>query len=180
MKKLHLIVFTALALVPVLSPCTRAGYVSDQKQTLRGIEALLIVIGPLPPEIKELEVTREQLRTEAASAIRRAGITVVPLEAFPTLDPYLYFTISTAYKQRYLSYTLQSELKQLVYLGRDRNTSCDATTWTRKKTGITERAHAKSEITGNIRHLVERFIADYQAAHHRESATPPGGGGDGR
>ena len=180
MKKLRFIIFIALALVPVLSPRTGAEYVSDQKGTLRGIEALLIVIGQLPPEVKELGLTREQLRTEVASAIRLAGITVVPLEAFPTLDPYLYITITTVYREPHLSYSLQSELKQLVYLGRDKGISCDATTWTRKKTGITERAHAKSEITGNIRRLVEKFITDYKAVHHREAATPPGGSGDRR
>ena len=175
MKKLRLIIFITLALVAVLSPCTSADYVSDQKGTLRGIEALLIVIGKLPPAVKELGLTKEQLRTEVAATVRLSGITVVPLEAFPTLDPYLYITINTAYKQPYLSYALRSELKQLVYLGRDKDTSCDAATWTRQKAGITEKAHAKSEIMKNIRHLVESFISDYVAANHSEADTPQGG-----
>jgi len=178
MKKLRLIVFITLALVPVLSPCTRADYVSDQKATLGGIEALLIVIGQLPPEVTALGLTKEQLQTEVAARVRLSGITVVPLEAFPTLDPYLYITINTAYRQPYLSYSLHSELKQLVYLGRDKDTSCDATTWTGKKAGIAEKADAKSEIMGNIRHLVERFINDHAAANHTEAAKPPEGGGD--
>ena len=180
MKKLRLIIFITLALVAVLSPCTSADYVSDQKGTLRGIEALLIVIGKLPPAVKELGLTKEQLRTEVAATVRLSGITVVPLEAFPTLDPYLYITINTAYKQPYLSYALRSELKQLVYLGRDKDTSCDATTWTRQKAGITEKALAKSEIMRNIRHLVKGFIADHAAANQRGAHTPQGGGGDGK
>ena len=75
MKKLRFIVFIAVALIPVLFLPAGAEYVSDQKGTLRGIEALLIVIGQLPPEVKELGLTREQLRTGVASAVRLAGIT---------------------------------------------------------------------------------------------------------
>ena len=120
MKKLRFIVFIAVALVPVLFLPAGAEYLSDQKGTLRGIEALLIVIGQLPPEVKELGLTREQLQAGVASAVRLAGITVVPLEAFPTLDPYLYITISAAYRKPYLSYSIQSEVKQLVYLARDK------------------------------------------------------------
>jgi hypothetical protein len=180
MKKVRLIISITLALVPVLSPCTSADYVSDQKGTLRGIEALLIVVGQLPPEVTDLGLTKEQVRTEVAERVRLSGITVVPLEAFPTLDPYLYITINTASRQPYLSYSLHSELKQLVYLGRDKDTSCDATTWTGTKAGITERTHAKSEIMGNIRQLVERFITDHAAANDKEAVKPPEGGGDGR
>jgi hypothetical protein len=180
MEKLRLIIFITLAVILVMSPCTNADYVSDQKGTLRGIEALLIVIGQLPPEVKNLGLTKEQLRTKVESTVRLSGINVVPLEAFPALDPYLYITINSAYKQPYLSYSVHIALKQLVYLGRDKDTSCDATTWTREKAGITEKAHAKSEIVENIRHLVERFITDYVAANHGEADTPQGGSGDGK
>jgi hypothetical protein len=180
MEKLRLIIFIALALMLVMSPSPNADYVSDQKETLRGIEALLIVIGQLPPEAKKLGLTKEQMRSDVESTVKLSGINVVPLEAFPTLDPYLYITINTAYEQPYLSYSVHIELKQLVYLGRNKAISCDATTWTGNKAGISGKAHTKSEIMENMHYLVERFINDYVAVNHKEAAKPPERGGDGK
>jgi len=119
------------------------------------------------------------LRSDVEARVRLSGINVVPLEAFPTLDPYLYITINTAYEQPYLSYSVHIELNQLVYLGRNKAISCDATTWTRKKAGISGKAPTKSEIMENMHYLLESFLNDYAAGNHKEAATPQGRDDDG-
>lgn len=148
------------------SPVT---YCSDQKESLRGLKGIGLLIEPLNPEIEKAGISRDQLKQEIALQLRQAGIQVLNEEARVEEPgkPYLYINLN-AYSWReevIYGYALKVDLNQLILLDRDKKSGCFGTTWYSGSAGIIGANKMKSFIRTELADTIDKFIHDYSAAN---------------
>jgi hypothetical protein len=147
---------------------TAFGHASDgksERETLRGVKALSVIVYDLDYEFEEYGLTQDRIQKDLEAKLRTAGIRVlskeesmkVPgapcfglmigaLRAFTAKDTEFYF-ISTVIK-----------LRQNVYLERmPKNKVSGITTWSNTRFGINFAHNIRSEVDAAI----DRFITAY-------------------
>lgn len=146
-------------------------FYSDQKESLRGLQGLFILVEPLTPEIEKAGISRNQFKQEVELKLRQAGLRVFN-EGQGMEDParpYLYINLN-AYSWReevIYGYSLKVDLNQLVFLNRDPKIGCFGTTWYSGSAGIIGANKLKGFLRTELADLIDKFINDYKAVNPR-------------
>jgi len=143
-----------------------AEYYTDQKETLRGLTGVFVLIENLDPEIEKDGLTRSQIRTDVELKLRLAGIKVLSKEErlkSPGM-PYLYVHTNIFKMEDIIGYvySISVLLTQTVLLERDMKNSSFADTWKTAYVGITSDLE---NIRMKIKGRVDKFINDYLAVN---------------
>ncbi|MBW1816497.1 MAG: hypothetical protein JRJ60_04990, partial [Deltaproteobacteria bacterium] len=129
------------------------------RRALRGLKGVSVVVEKLDPAVEKDGLTRDVLRKDTISALRRAGIRVFSRKEWlkASGNPQVYVNanvLKLAETGEYI-YTIHIALKENVYLLREPIEIWGATTWTKGGTvGITGRLE-------KIRTAVKRQVAAF-------------------
>ncbi|MBA4392847.1 MAG: hypothetical protein C0407_04775 [Desulfobacca sp.] len=144
-------------------------YYSDQKESLKGLQGLGILVEPLDPEIEKAGISRGQLKQEVELKLRQAGIRVLTEKERVKAPgkPYLYVNLN-AYNWReevIYGYSLKIDFNQLILLDRDKNIGCFATTWYGGSAGMIGANKFEYVIRAELVGTLDKFITDYVAVN---------------
>jgi len=141
-------------------------YGSDQKESLKGLKGIGILVEPLNPDLEPTGLSRSQIQQAVEWQLTQAGIGVLsPEERLKEPGkPYLYINLN-AYSWReevIYGYSLKVELNQLVLLDRQRMTGCFGTTWQAGSAGIVGANKFGQVIKMELSTALDQFIKDYK------------------
>ena len=168
MRRMNISVLLLLVIIirfyiPELSAQT---YVTEERETLRGLRGCCVLIESLDKEIVRAGLTRSVLKTDVELRLRKAGITVLTEEQSLRTPggPYLYVNINAIKIERtdLFVYDAEVEFIQNVILSRNRSIETGATTWDHSFTGITPNLRTIRE---SVRDSIDRFMNDYLAVN---------------
>jgi len=136
-------------------------------KSLRGLQGVDVLIESLPSDAKKAGVTKRQLRIEVEVELRKAGISVLTEDESlnaPGMS-YLYVHVNAVALTESLEgsyiFSVRVELKQYVYLGRDRSIGTTAITWQRGAVGTVGTDNFRKSVRETVRDYVNEFINDY-------------------
>jgi hypothetical protein len=157
-----------LVAVILLITCTCAFALVDeeQRQVLRGLERVHVVIKRLKPEIEIDGLYRSTLETDVELTLRMAGIKVLTEEESLQTSgvPDLCLRVNVLKCSSGYVYNIGLSLEEKVTLAR-RSMQVSATTlkiW--EQLGI---AHRLSDIRDAVKDLLEEFVKGWQAANQK-------------
>jgi len=135
----------------------------QQRETLRGLTGVAVVVEPLSPEAEHDGLTQRQLQADVEQQLRAAGIRALTTEEWSTTPggPYLYVNVA-ALKKRYglYAYSIEVCVNQLVALMRDQNIQQFAETWETREVG-TVGAEKLPTVRKSVAAHVDTFITAY-------------------
>ena len=155
---------TVTLMMIVFLPCVKGQSTLDEKQSLKGIASLFVLIEDISDEVQRDGLSQTQLQTDIELRLRKAGIRVVNKDQ-GIGGPFLYLNI-TAVKQEVGLYAvgIQLTFNQEVVLVRDKTVRLVATTW--RLGGVNIVGSQKVSQTRNIvGDVVDAFINDYLGAN---------------
>ena len=138
-----------------------------EKETLRGIQALHVIVHDLDPEIEEFGLTKEKVKQDLEAKLRTAGIKLISkeeslkapgapflslmvgtLRAFTTKDTEFYFV------------SIVIKLRQSVYLERKSKTKIPGiATWSHTRFGINFAHNIRSEVNSAIDKFIDAYLS---------------------
>ena len=141
-----------------------------QRDTLRGLPGVWVVVEKLTPELEQAGLTQGQVHQDAEDQLRHAGIKVLTQEECwqtPGM-PWLYLTIALL-KASDTTYavTIAATLNQEIMLTRNPQIKTFGVTW---DTGVhvgAVGAESLPTVRESVGSLVKKFTADYQAVNAR-------------
>jgi len=137
-----------------------------ERETLRGLKGVSVVIEGLSSDAKREGLTKSQLQTEVELRLRRSGIPV--LESRDA--PYLYVNVTTvsSLPTNLHAVAINVALNQDVYLRRYPTILLyGATTWAQTSTLIVSGNRLREFVRENVGSLVDKFGNDYLAVNPR-------------
>ena len=149
----------------VFAQLGRAEYLTEQKDTLKGVKRIVVLV-TLSPELIDAGLSADDLRTDAELKLKMAGVEVVKSEK---ADAYLYMTV-TGFKSWILGgavYRHDLQLRQWVSLLSNPNTTCLAPTWTDGSVSLAK-FNDLSSIYENLGGSVNKFVKDYLAVNPKK------------
>jgi hypothetical protein len=133
--------------------------------TLRGIPGVSVVVEELQSGLEKYGqkrgLQREQIKADAESVLRKAGIPVLTYDQWLKTPgrPFLYIVVNThEYEKYWYAYDVRVELKQRVLLETNPSVVAMATTWSMNMTGNTHIGKL-GEVKENLEAFMEKFIA---------------------
>lgn len=145
----------------------RAQTLEQQRETLRGLAGVAVVVEPLNADAEQDGLTQGRLQVTVEKQLRSAGIPVLSKETWSITPggPYLYVNVAALKKQYELyAYSIEVCLNQLVTLARDRNIQQFAETWETREVG-TVGSDRLATVQYSIARHVETFIAAYRTVN---------------
>jgi hypothetical protein len=137
----------------------------DERESLKGLSAIYVVVEPIEREIERQGLTREKIRTDTIQRLRKAGIRILSKKEWlkNRAGPYLYVNLNIQ-KDPYGVYfhAFRVELVQKVVLIRDPKLEVFATTWSRQLLG--SRGYL-SQVRYAIQDAVDLFLRDHGLAN---------------
>ncbi|HEV8716098.1 MAG TPA: hypothetical protein VGX03_25140 [Candidatus Binatia bacterium] len=142
-----------------------------QRETLRGLPGVWVVVEKLPAELEQSGLTQGQVQTDAEDRLRKAGITILTQEECwqtPGM-PWLYITVALL-KAGTTTYaaTVGAVLNQEITLTRNPQIKAFGSTW---DAGVHLGAigtESLATVRDSVGSLVDKFIADYQAVNLKD------------
>jgi len=174
MRKGKRVILITIAIFIILTPpSVKAEYITDSKETLRGIKDILVVVKNFRQEAQEHGFTNDVIQKDVVSQLERAGIEVIPLKKFPTLNPYLFIEVKTFCSGLDLfAYSLLVSFKQLVYLGNNPDLSFDAITWSKMVAGTASEKELEKTVRSSAKDLMDIFLNDYLSVNPKQASNP--------
>ena len=145
----------------------RTQTLEQQRETLRGLAGVAVVVEPLNADAEQDGLTQGRLQVTVEKQLRSAGIPVLSKETWSITPggPYLYVNVAALKKQYELyAYSIEVCLNQLVTLARDRNIRQFAETWETREVG-TVGSDKLPTVQDSIARHVETFIAAYRTVN---------------
>ena len=144
-------------------------YVTEPRETFRGLPGVQVVVEPLKPDAEQDSLTESQLQTDVELRLRKAGIRVLTRQerlATPG-GPFLYVNVNTwksppGFPGVYI-YAFEVRLTQRVVLERDIDIATHAGTWTASAVGKVGAARLR-DIREHVGDIVDAFINDFVIA----------------
>ncbi len=141
------------------------------RQTLAGINGVMIVIEDLQPNIMKYSsksgISKEQLQKLTEDKLVKAKIHSLSAADLMKLPgrPILYICLNTHENEKYIfAYGIDLQLRQAVFLEANPKIKTIATTWSLSLTGITDIGNLEL-ISKDLQVLLDRFIAAQAAAN---------------
>jgi len=156
-----------IMLIVLLAAEGRAQTLEQQRETLRGLAGVAVVVEPLNAEAEQDGLQQRRLQATVEKQLRAAGIPVLSTETWSVTPggPYLYVNVAALKKQYELyAYSIEVCLNQLVTLARDRNIRQFAETWETREVG-TVGSDKLPTVQDSIARHVETFIAAYRTVN---------------
>ncbi len=165
MQRTLLAVFISLLLLfSAASAEAQQRFTADQKQSLQGIPAFLLVVEFEENTVETDGLNRAALEIEVAQRLRRAGIRLmneVEWSRQPGV-PYLYVYLNTVRSELgFYSYRAEVRFKQEVIPVRNNGISSIATTWETGSLGFIG-VNRVDTLKPEILALVDEFLIDYR------------------
>jgi hypothetical protein len=142
-------------------------FFADQKETMRGISGVKVVVEHLNDKAEEAGLNLERVQRTAELELRKAGIKVLSEEEWLNTEgfPRLYINITTSFHAQandsLVGFAVSMELKQLVVLARDASKECTAVTWTARSAGSVGANNIDKIRTDGLISDLEEFINDW-------------------
>ena len=160
-----------LVIVCLLVPSLAWSY--DQKEVLRGLTGVKVVIENIPPDIERLGLTKKDIQSDVELKLRKIGIKVYPDFKPPSMTT-LYITVNTfnpPQAKSIIAYSINIMLFETVYLKRDIGTVGDlkevrAADWNGGTVGLVGTPHI-TDIRKRVELQLDRFISDYLAVNNK-------------
>ncbi|MBN1361574.1 MAG: hypothetical protein JW993_13330 [Sedimentisphaerales bacterium] len=149
---------------------------SEARDTLRGLQGIHVIVEYLKPEVKQLGLTCDALRTDAELQLRQYGIKVLDLPESIVISgsPYLYINVGVLSRSievlPLLAVSINVQLKQTVLLARNPTIRCKATTWEVGSVAQVGRSNL-ADVRDVTSDLVARFINDYLTVNPKADET---------
>ena len=139
--------------------------VIDQKDTLKGLQGVRVLVEGLKPEIENRGLTRQQLQTDVELRLRQNGIKVLTEKEWLSAPggPLLYVNVNIMIHKETLLVAFHTllQLKQAVFLARDLTKKVyGASTWERSLVGSVGLSKIES-IREKVKDQVDTFSNDY-------------------
>jgi len=146
----------------------RAGESEYDRETLKGLQGVEVVVENLDQDIERTVLTKGQIQTEVEVLLRHAGVAVLSREEDLEAPgrPYLYVNVNIfkpGAEPLYV-YALAVELRQGVRLARDQEVLCFAATWSTGYVGIVG-SNKLQEIRAHLADDVDEFANAYLAVN---------------
>jgi hypothetical protein len=143
-------------------------HIRDQKDTLKGLQSVYVVVEPLGQEVEKYGLTEQQIQTDVELRLRQNGIRVLSRQEWlsSAMYSFLYVNVNIVGLEDLplVSYNISLELRQSVFLERDPTKWYVAPTWKTGSTGSV--GFNKIEfIRQFVKNHVDTFINDYLAAN---------------
>ena len=153
-----------------------AGDSKYERDTLRGVEGVNVVVEELGSEVERAGLTETQLQTDVELRLRKAGIRVLTYEERVGTPgrPSLYINVNVMLKSDGLAvYAIRVALHQTASLETDGSRPIVAT-WSVASIGSVSRIRFVDTIRNDVRDGVDDFINAYLSVHPRPagSASP--------
>ena len=146
-------------------------FISDEKETLRGLTGVQVVVEDLRPEVERRGLTRDQIQTDVELRLRRNKIRVLSTdESFITPGkPWLYVsvTVGPCEESLFAAFNISLELKQQVILERDQTKVPFAITWIKWGVGA-ESVNNLQSIRDWVKEYVDIFSNDFLAVNPKD------------
>ena len=145
----------------------------DQKEVLRGLSGVKVVIENIPPDIERLGLTKNDIQSDVESKLRKIGIKVYPNFKPPSMTT-LYVTVSTfnpPQVKSIIAYSINIMLFETAYLKREIGSVGDlkevrAADWVVGTVGLVGTSHI-GDIRKRVELQLDRFIYDYLAMNNK-------------
>ena len=135
----------------------RAQDTESERQTLKGLKGIRVLVENLEPEVELTGLTRAAIQTDVELKLRLAGIPVLTQSGVP----YLYVQVSfLTTSDGYWPFHISVEFNQRVRLDRDRTIVGSAITWSEVRFGGTSKANVHM-VRDTTKDLVDEFINAY-------------------
>ncbi len=156
-------------LLVLLTGSNAAADIEYERETLRGLRGIRVVVERLPPEAERDGLTRSTIQTDVELKLRQAGIPLLSRADRPPGSPYLYVNVNT-YQSRVglYAFSVQAGLVQFVILERNRNITSQATTWEATGSVGAVGSEKLSEVRNAVRDMVDEFINAYLAVNPKQ------------
>jgi hypothetical protein len=138
---------------------------ASERETLRGVSAIRVVVGTLDPQAERDGLRQSTLQTDIELKLRQAGIPVVDTAG---TEPFLNVVVHAVALERpsgLYAYTIHVQFFQVVVLRRDRNIPALGATWSGQLTTGTVGADNLSAVRSSVRDRVDEFVNAYLAAN---------------
>lgn len=141
----------------------------DERESLRGLLGVAVIIEPIKPDAQADGLTTEAVRTDVELILRSSGIRVVTLaevEKMPSTGV-LYVNVNTLRDGYAYSYGVEVTLGQRVSLTHRPQHTMLATTWHAGEIGTVGKVNLKDYLSGLIVGKVKVFASDFLAVNPR-------------
>ena len=143
----------------------------NEQETLRGINALHVIVHDIDPEVEQYGLTREKIQKDFETSLEMAGIKVLSEEKSLKVPgvPFVTLTVGTmrAFTTKGSEFYLISiliKLRQNVYLERKpRNRIHGIATWSNTRFGVNFGQNIRTEVNKAI----DQFINAHAAANSK-------------
>ena len=162
----RLVAISILVCFWVPSLCCAKTY--DQREVLRDLKGVNVVIENIPPDIERLGLTKKDLQSDVEAKLRQAGIKVFPDFKPPSMTA-LYVNVHTlipTQARTVVVYSIDVMLFENSYLKRDVGTVGDlkevrAADWVIAMVGLIGASNVR-DIRKKVDAEVDKFISDYK------------------
>lgn len=146
-------------------------WADDQKEVLRGLKGIKVVVEPINPEVQRLGLDANQIQSNVENQIRKVGIKLLKAYQPPAMTA-LYINVNTLIPYQLktiVAYSINVMVLENVYLKRGIGTVGDlkevrAADWMKGSVGLlgTKRIN---ELYKKVELEVGKFISDYLAVN---------------
>lgn len=159
-------ILTAVLLFTLAASAYAQTFTGDQKQSLKGLNALLLVVEFTEAAVEADGLRKEPIETAVAARLRSSGIRLMSQTEWSSTPgvPYLQVMVNTLKSDLgFYSYKIDVQLNQEIVLKRT-NISMMSTTWNRGSLGHIGTAKLPV-IRNDIMNFVNEFIRDYRSVN---------------
>ena len=151
-----------LAFLPIVLLATGRSARANDRDTLKNLRAVDVLIEGLPPEVERDGLTTEELRADVESRLRQSGLQVTT-DASEAIYVNLNAHRTTMPDDRYI-YNVEVDVNQPVAVLRT-NALTLAATWSRATVGITPVSRFPQSAKDDVHDLIDRLLADYMSVN---------------
>jgi hypothetical protein len=168
-KKPLVTIVAALVIICLGLPSFSFAY--DQKEVLRGLKGVKVVVENINPDVQRLGLTQSRIQSNVEDQIRKVGIKILKAYKPPAMTG-LYINVHTLipYQAKTIVvYSINVMVYENVYLKRDVGTVGDlkevrAADWVTASVGLLGVSHV-NDIYKKVQLQVDKFISDYLAVN---------------
>jgi hypothetical protein len=158
-------VLCVVSLWSIVGLAVAGSYAEDEdvdRDTLRGLSGVHVVIESVRPEIERAGLTKQQLQTDVELRLRQTGIRVLSkAERAQVLGwPFLYVNVHVLISTGMAIYNIRVDLKQEAQLSAN-DSSAVVSTWSTGSLGRTGIANMPTDVRNSLRDRVDEFVNAY-------------------
>jgi hypothetical protein len=167
-------ILLVVIIIPIVMAClgaTSIAWAFDQKEVLRGLKGVKVVVINISPDIERLGLTQNQIQNNVETQIRKVGIKVFKTFNPPAMSALFIdvHAINPYQAKSIVVYSINVLLFENAYLERGVGTVGDlkevrAADWVSGSVGLIGTSHI-NDIYKKVELQVDKFISDYLAVN---------------